>query len=269
VTTVAEYRASKELFTNLTLRELRSKYKRSFLGWTWSLATPLANMVVYTIVFAYFLKIPPKNFTGHPSGLQVYALYLLCGMLPWNYFQISVTSSIGSLVNNSSLIKKTYFPRTLLPGSVVGAGLVSHLIEMSLLLVALLAFGNWRALAFLPFVFLLTAIMMVFALGLGLMLSALNIYFRDIEHFAGILFLVWMYMTPIIYPISVIHSQKLQDLLKLNPMTDAVAAYRAVLYDGRLPGALGLSYFAIWAIATMVAGLMVFSRLEAGIAEEL
>jgi ABC-2 type transport system permease protein len=269
VTSVAEYRASKELFTNLALRELRSKYKRSFFGWAWSLATPLATMLVYTLVFAYFLRIPSKNFTGHPSGLQVYALYLLCGLLPWNYFQISVTSCIGSLVGNSTLIKKTYFPRTLLPGAVVGAGLVSHLIEMGLLLVALLAFGNWRALVFLPVVFALTAIMMMFALGFGLMLSALNIYFRDIEHFVGILFLVWLYMTPIIYPISVIHSHKLQLLLKLNPMTDAVGAYRAALYDGRLPGALGFSYFALWAIAAFVVGLLVFNRLEAGIAEEL
>lgn len=269
MTTVAEYRSSKELFANLMLRELRSKYKRSFFGWTWSLATPLANMAVYTIVFAYFLRISSSNFTGDPSGLRVYALYLLCGMLPWNYFQIGVMSSIGSLVSNSTLIKKSYFPRTLLPGSVIGAGLVSHLIEMGLLVVALLGFGDWRAVVYLPFVILLTAIMMVFALGFGLMLSALNIYFRDIQHFVGILFLVWLYMTPIIYPLGVIHSHKLQFILKINPMTDAVNSYRAVMYNGRFPGAYELVYFAVWALVMLAAGLYVFNRLEAGIAEEL
>jgi ABC-2 type transport system permease protein len=268
MTSVAEYRASKELFSNLTLRELRSKYKRSFLGWAWSLVNPLANMIVYTIVFRYFLRIPTANFTGHPSGLQVYALFLLCAMLPWNFFQVSVSSCIGSLTGNASLIKKTYFPRQLLPGAAVGAAIVTHFIEMGLLVVALLAFGNWRTVIFLPFVLLLSMFMALFALGFGLMLSALNTYFRDIEHFMSIIFLAWLYLTPIIYPISVVPATY-QNLLKLNPMTDATLSYRAVLYDGRLPGALQFSYFAIWAIIALIVGLIVFNRLESGIAEEL
>jgi ABC-type polysaccharide/polyol phosphate export permease len=266
MTSVTQYRSSRELFANLALRELRSKYKRSFLGWAWSLATPLANMVIFTIVFAYFLHI--KLLPGQPSGLDVYALYLLCGMLPWNFFQLGVMSCIASLVSNSALIKKTYFPRELLPGAAVGAGLVSHMIEMGLLLVALMAFGNWRAAAFLPFVVLLTLLMAIFALGFGLALSALNIYFRDVQHFVGILFLVWLYMTPIIYPLSVV-PQQYQVILKLNPMTDAVLSYRAVMYSGTFPGVYELSYFAAWAIGALIVGLIVFNRLEAGIAEEL
>ena len=139
---------------------------------------------------------------------------------------------------------------------------------MGLLLVALLAFGNWRALVFLPFVVLLTVLMALFALGLGLMLSAFNVYFRDIQHFMGILFLVWLYMTPIIYPLSVVPA-RYQSLLKLNPMTDAVLCYRAAWYDGTHPGWLELGYFAAWAIGTFVVGMIVFNRLEAGLAEEL
>jgi ABC-2 type transport system permease protein len=266
MTSVATYQASRELYSNLVLRELRSKYKRSFLGWAWSLAYPLATMVVYTIVFKYFLHVKPSP--GDPSGLDVYALFLLCALLPWNFFQISVMGSIGSLVANESLIKKTYFPREVLPGATVGANLVSHVIEMGLLLVALVAFGNWRALVYLPIVVILTMLMATFALGLGLLLSVFNVYFRDVQHFMGILFLVWIYMTPIIYPITVVPPH-FQSLLKINPMTDATLSYRAVLYDGTTPGWLQLAYFAAWAIGTFAVGLLVFNRLEPGLAEEL
>lgn len=266
MTSLATYRRSRELYSNLVLRELRSKYKRSFLGWAWSLAYPLATMVVYTLVFKYFLHIKPAP--GDPSGLNIYALFLLCALLPWNFFQMSVNSCIGSLTANESLIKKSYFPREVLPAATVGANLVSHLIEMGLLLVALVAFGNWRAALWLPVVLLLTLIMAIFGLGFGMMLSVFNVYFRDIQHFMGILFLAWVYLTPIIYPITVV-PPKYQTLLKLNPMTDASLSYRAVLYDGRAPGWLQLTYFTVWAIVMLVVGLLVFNRLEPGLAEEL
>ena len=266
MTSVAVYRSSRELYTNLVLRELRSKYKRSFLGWAWSTVNPLAIMVVYTLVFKYFLRIhvPP----GEPSGLNVFALWLLCAMLPWNYFQNSVSGSIVSLTGNSNLIKKTYFPRELLPGATVGANLVSHAIEMGLLLVALLAFGNYRALEFLPFTLFLMLVMATFALGFGLLLSALNVYFRDIEHFMTIVFLVWLYLTPIIYPITAVPAH-IRSILKLNPMTDASLCFRATLYDGTHPGWLELGYFVTWAAAMVVIGLVVFSKLEGRLAEEL
>jgi ABC-2 type transport system permease protein len=266
MTSISTYRASRELFNNLALRELRSKYKRSFLGFAWSLAYPLAMMVVYTLVFKYFLHIRPAP--GVPSGLNVFALFLLCALLPWNFFQLSVLSCIGSLTGNESLIKKTYFPREVLPAATVGANVVFHMIEMGLLLVALLAFGNWRAIVYLPFVVLLTLLMCLFSLGFGLMLSAINVYFRDVQHFMGILFLAWLYLTPIIYPITYVPA-RYQTLLKINPMTDATLSYRAAWYDGTHPGWLELLYFAAWAIGMMVVGWIVFNRLEAGLAEEL
>ena len=264
---VSGYAGYRELYTNLTLRELRSKYKRSFLGWTWSLVNPLVNMTVYTVVFSVFLK--ARLAPGEPSGLHVFALYLLCGLLPWNYFSSAVNGSIGSIVGNSNLIKKTYFPRQLIPASSVGAALVTHLIEMGLLLVVMLAFGNWRAVVFVPVVLLLIAITTVAGLGLGLLLSVLNVYFRDIEHFTGILFLVWFYATPIVYPFGVIHSHTLQEALKVNPMTDIVLAFQASLYDGRWPSALGVAYGAGFAIVALLVGSRVFTAMEGRLAEEL
>jgi ABC-2 type transport system permease protein len=267
MTSVADYRASRELYVNLTLRELRAKYKRSFLGWAWSMVNPLATMIVYTIVFSVFFKVG-ANVTGYPSGLRVYALALMCALLPWNFFQGCVFGGIGSIVSNGPLIKKTYFPRQLLPAAAAGATLVSHMIEMGLLLIALLAFGNWRAAVFIPMVLLLTVVTATFGLGMGLLLSALNVYFRDIEHFLAILFLVWLYLTPIIYPFSIVPSQY-QGIVKLNPMTDMALSYRAVWYNGTWPGWFELGYYTIWAVGMIVAGLFVFNRLETGLAEEL
>lgn len=266
---LAEYRAHRELLTHLTLRELRSKYKRSFFGWAWSLATPLVNMIVYSIVFSYFFH--AAVLPGEPSGLHIYALFLMCGMLPFNFMQGAVMGCIATLIGNGNLIKKTYFPRELLPASTVFSNLVSHFIEMGILLVALLAFGNWRALVYLPITIVLILLTTIFALGLGLALSVLNVYFRDIQYFMTIFFVVWFFMTPVVYSLDTLThvSSVVKDLLKLNPMTDAVLSFRATLYDGTHPGWLEFSYFAIFAIGLYFVGRAIFNRFEGRLAEEL
>src|SRR5262249_24815649 len=153
----------------------------------------------------------------------------------------------------------------------VFSSLVSHLIEMSLLLVALLAFGNWRALPYLPITLILIALRTLFSLGLGLALSVLNVYFRDIQYLMTIVFVVWFFMTPIVYSLDHLGhvSGAVKDLLKLNPMTDAVLSFRATLYDGTHPGWFEFSYFAIAAIACYFIGRAVFHRFEGRLAEEL
>lgn len=268
MTALSEYRGSRELFNNLTLRELRSKYKRSFLGWAWSLVNPLVNTMVYTIVFLYFLHI--KGTAAEPSGLNVFALRLLCAMLPFNFFQNSVFGCIGTLVGNGGLIKKTYFPRALLPASSVAANLVSHAIEMGLLVIVLLCFGQWRLIPFLPIVAFLMLVTAVFSLGFGMLASILNVYFRDIEHFMVILFLVWMYGTPIIYTFQQIGNNPLIiDLLRANPMTEMALSFQAVLYAGALPSPVDVGYYVLSAIVVLLIGHLVFQRLEGRLAEEL
>ena len=253
-----EYGKYKELFYNLTLRDLRSKYKRSVIGWGWSMINPLANMLIYTIVFSMLLHIHPPQ--GIPSGINNYALMLLAAMLPFNFFQGSVMESMGSLVGNQNLIQKTYFPRELLPAATVASKVVSHLIEMGLLLVAVVAWGNWRALMYLPFVIVLMVVVTVFGLGLAFLFSIGNVFYRDIYHFSGIFFFLWMFLTPIAYPFYIVgggldgnplagatisaphiihvlgHALSLGTLFKLNPMTDAVLSFQAFLYNGQLPG---------------------------------
>lgn len=264
MTLISSYRDSRELFVNLTLRELRSKYKRSFLGWVWSLVTPLATMAVYTIVFRLFFR------AGPPLGvhkLNVFSLWLLCALLPWTFFSNSLVGSIGSLIGNASLISKSYFDRWLLPAANVGAALVSHLIEMGVLVIALLAFGDWEALPFLPVVVMLIALTAIAGLGTGLLLSAINVYFRDVQHFISIALMIWFYLTPIIYPIET--ARQYAKFVKLNPMTEMANCFRAVLYYARFPSAVDLGYFAGFALVMMVIGWTVFNRLQAGFAEEL
>src|SRR5947208_12188399 len=148
MTSLAELARSRELFLNLTLRELRGKYKRSVLGWGWSLLNPLSTMLIYTLVFSVFLKVTVAP--GEPSGLDVFPLFLLCGLLPWNFLGNSMTAGMDSLVSNANLIKKVFFPREVLVLATVGSWLFTFLIELAVLGVALLLAGNvilpWLAL---------------------------------------------------------------------------------------------------------------------------
>lgn len=260
-----EVRNSRELFANLTLRELRSKYKRSWLGWGWSMVNPLAYTAIYTIVFHFVLRAAPSPGV---NGLSVFALWLLCALLPWNFFQMSVNAAISSLPANDNLIKKSYFPRQLLPMSSVAAALVSHFIEMGLLILALAAFGDYEAFFFLPMTFFLIMMMVVFATGLGLLLGVANVYFRDVQYFMTILFLAWMYLTPIVYPPTVLHGTA-EFLAKLNPMTDATIAFRDGLYYGTLPSPIELGAVITAAAITFAIGWTVFAKHEGRLVEEL
>lgn len=274
MTTLAEYAASRELVANLTLRELRAKYKRSLLGWAWSLLNPLATMLIFTLVFRFFLKIEPPR--GEPSGLKNFGFYLMCGLLGWNYLTAGVMGSIGTLIGNANLVKKTYFPRELLVGSLVASSLVSFLIEVGLLALALMFFGN-MVLPFLPVTLLLVVLLTLFASGLGLAFSVLNVYFRDVEHLVNIMFQVWFYLTPIVYPIDLVpphavmfgYSVPARAILELNPMVGFVESFRDLLYDLRMPPLATLAYLVVTSVVVFGAGLYLFGRLEGRLAEEL
>src|SRR3954469_9766148 len=167
----AELVSARELMVNLTLRELRGKYKRSVLGWTWSLLNPLASMIIFTIVFSFFLKVKPP--VGDPSGLHNFAFFLLCGMLPWNFLSNGMMGGMSALIGNANLIKKVYFPREILVSAVVAAFDVSFLIELGVLAVAFLVVGN-MVIPWIPVVLFLVALLTVFVLGIALTVSVLN-----------------------------------------------------------------------------------------------
>jgi lipopolysaccharide transport system permease protein len=273
-TKLAEYIDSGDLTVNLTLRELRSRYKKSFLGWSWSLLNPLSTVIVYSIVFAFFLKIKPP--VGDPSGLDNFAAFLLCGLLPWNYLQGGMNASMGSLIGNANLIKKVYFPREVFVVSAIGSLLVSFLIELGVLCAILLIMGN-MVLPWIPVVLVIVVIQSFFVLGIGFLLSVLNVYFRDVQHLVSISLMALFYSAPIVYPISVVPKEAeiggitipLREIYNLNPLVVLVECYRDAMYDLRFPPALSILYLIGWSIVLMAIGLVVFQKLDRRLAEEV
>lgn len=269
-----EYADARELTLNLTLRELRTRYKKSVLGWTWSLMNPLATMLIFTLVFSFFLKVQPSP--GNPSGLNSFALFLLCGLLPWNFLSAGMSTTTESLLGNQNLIKKVYFPREIIVFSTVLSLFVTFVIEMGVLTVALLIVGN-MVLPWLPLLFVLMVIEAGLVLGLGLMLSTLNVYFRDIRYLISISLTALFYSMPIVYPIRVVpvHAHVLGVLIPfrqiylLNPLVRMVQSYRAVLYDLRFPAFGDVAYLVLWAVGLCVLGFWVFRKCERRLVEEL
>jgi ABC-2 type transport system permease protein len=271
MTSVLELRRHRELFANLTLRELRGKYKRSALGWGWSMVNPLAQMAIFSVVFGYFLEVEPP--VGDPSRLHVFAFFLLGGLLPWTFLANGLTAGMGSLLANANLVKKVWFPRELLVGATVASFGVSFLIELGVFAVALLIAGN-MVLPWLVPVLGVVAIQAVFVLGLALALSVWNVYFRDLEYLVGIALQFWFYATPIVYPIKVVEDALddkpvLLDLYRLNPMTRFAEVYRDLLYSMRGPTLTNLAYLVACAAVALAIGLTTFGRLQGRLAEEL
>lgn len=266
---VPEFLTRRELLWNLTLRELRGRYKRTILGFGWSLLNPLATMLIFTVVFAYVLKITPPP--GDPSRLDVFALWLLCGVLPWNFFAAGTVTSMGSMVAGANLVKKVRFPREHLVFAGVGALLITYFIELGLLIVALVVFGN-MVFVWLPVLLVIIVLLTAFVTGIGLVLAALNVYFRDLSHLWTIFSMAWFYATPVVYPISLIEdrgSRTLTFVYGLNPMTRFVEATRRVLYDLRMPTPETFVYLFLMAVVTLGFGLWVFGKLSPRFAEEL
>lgn len=275
ISDVREIVGARELLGNLVQRELRGKYKGTALGWGWSLVNPLASTAIFTVVFSAILRIEPPIGVG---GLHNYALFLLCGLLTWNFFSGAISSGMGVLTGNSNLIKKTYFPRRLLVVANVAALFVTYGIEMVVLAVVFLLFGV-NVLPWIPLVLVVMAIAALFGLGIGMFLSVVNVYFRDTAHFVTIALQIWFYASPIIYPISLVEATRdsagwagtfrIADIYQLNPMVGLIEAIRAMWYEGRWPDFGSLGYVLAVAFVVLLLGNLVFGKLEKRLAEEL
>jgi lipopolysaccharide transport system permease protein len=261
-----------ELLTNLTLREMRGRFKRSTLGWLWSVINPLASIAIYTLVFGVFLEVEPP--VGDPSGLHVYGFFLVCGLLPWTFLTSGLNGAAASIVANEGLVKKVYFPRWVLPASSTLAWLANFGVELIVLGVVLLVAGN-LVVPWIPVVIALMVLEAGFVLGLGLLLSAANAYFRDVQHFMAIALNIWFYATPILYPPEQIPADSeflgvaVRDLLAINPMAVFVDSYRAVLYDLTWPSPAQWAAMVGVTAVSLALGAAAFRRLEPRLAEEL
>jgi len=273
------YLRSRELLLNLIQREVRGKYKRTALGQLWSLANPIAAIIIYTFVFSFIFEI--QSPVGDPSGLENYALFLVCGLLPWLFFSRVLGQGVEVIVANAGLVQKVYFPRVVLPLSLTASIFFSWVFEMGVLVLALLILQAFGLVPLLPLVLVFMFLLAVFASGLAMIASIINVYFRDMFYLLSIALQFWFYLTPILYPVSLVETQSeklgsipgtqigLIDFYQLNPMETFVAIFRNLLYDNRLPSADVVFVALLWTAVTATVGFGLFAKKEKQMAELL
>lgn len=253
----------RELFGNLFRRDLQAKYRGSALGVLWTVANPLMLMAVYLLVFGVVWK---TRFTtgGH------YALFLLSGLALWTFFSAALQSSTRSMLDNANLIRKTRFPRQLVPLSVVGAHLVSFVAMLLLVLVLnFVALDRVRATEWLAIP--LAALFVCVVAGLALAAASLNVLFRDVEFIVAAVLVPLFFLTPILYPLSTLarHQHVIEAIHWANPLSPAIEAVRAPLFLGRMPFWGDALYLVVAAVAALALGAFVFSRVDDQIAIEV
>lgn len=248
--------AYRELLYFLIWRDIKVRYKQTVLGAMWAVIQPLTMMIIFTIFFSRLVRIPTD---GIPSGLFYYA-----GLSLWMFFSNAVMNGASSLLGNTNLITKVYFPKLIIPAAAMLAAVVDFAIASILLVALLIYYGygeTWEVLLLLP-ISLLTTIL---ALGVGILSSALNAKYRDVRYVLPFLLQVWMFITPIIYPASVV-PKPWRWLLALNPLTGIVEAYRASLFGQRIHWQ-SLSYATLFAVVLLSFSAYIFRRMEKSFAE--
>lgn len=248
----------------MTDRELKATYLGSFFGLAWGVINPLALMAVYGIVFGYFFKTKPDP----SSGTDSYMLFLMCGLVPWQFFTQTVSSCADVLTKNSNLIKKAVgFPSEILPVVTVFSQVISHLIGVAVLIFLTIGL-NGRLSPWVFFIFVYIFFVVMLTIGLGWILSSLSIYLKDLKQVVGLILMAGFFFTPIFYPTSNIPAS-VQWILKLNPMFHMVEGYRLTILAGRPPVINGLIYLAAVSAVTFAIGGIFFRRLKPGFAEVL
>ncbi len=249
----------RELLKTNVKKEIRGRYKGSFLGVLWSFINPLLQVVVYAIVFPYLMRGSSDN----------YLLYLVTGIIPWNFFLVTVNQGMTTIKSNAGIIKKVYFPREILPISAVASGLVNFLISCIIIL-AFCIFGGVgiaSSIIYLPIILLIQTIMI---LGLVFGLSAINVYIQDTEYIVGFVLNMMFYGTPIIYELSLFSDAGLlYQLVSLNPMTVVIQSYRDVFLYQQTPDMMKLFFVFLFSMALLVIGFLIFKAAEKRFAEEL
>ena len=266
---VTDVYRSRDLLWNLTLRELRTKYRRSFLGWAWSMLNPLSQILIYGFVFGTLLGGGAP--VGVPSGLDNFAFWLLCGLLPWNFFGLVTSLGLGAISANAGLVRRVAFPREVLVFSNALHACVQFSIEMTLLFIVLL-FGGAHFLPWIPVVILTSLLLAVFATGIAMALSVLAVYFRDVSYLWAIVTQVWFFATPIVYAPTLLEEKAptwIYNILQLNPMNGFVEVYRRLLYDGAAPGLTTMAGLVVISAASLTIGWTIFHRMSRRLPEEV
>lgn len=247
----------RELLKTSIKKDIGGKYKHSFLGVIWSFLNPLLQIAVYAIIFPLIMR----------NNIENYTVYMVCGLIPWNFFVTAINRSSFVMVENGNILKKVYFPREILPISLVTSEAITFIISAIIILIFTVAHGiqlTWLVLLF-P---LILIVQYVIILGISFIVSSITVYFRDLQHFLGIFLQLLFYATPIVYAIDVIPAS-FQWILKVNPMTYLIDAYRAIFYSATMPNLKILAIVFAIGIVLCCVGYFIFSKLQKKFAEEL
>jgi ABC-2 type transport system permease protein len=238
----------KDLLIELVKREIKARYKQSILGYAWVILVPLLNLLVLSVVFSYFIRIP--------TGGTPYVIFLFTGLVPWTFTANSISFATQSVIANTSLITKIYLPREVFPIATILAKMVDFLLTCLVLVALLIIFGVSFKLTmlFVPVIFFFHFLLVV---GISLFLSALNVFFRDVENVIGVLLTIWMYITPILYPQELI-PPAFVPFFNLNPMMPIINAYRNTILYGMMPSWQSFAYAIGVSTLTFVLGYRFF-----------
>jgi lipopolysaccharide transport system permease protein len=251
----SEYR---ELLYQLTLRDLRLRYKQTVMGFGWAVFMPLLNTALFSVIFT---RVAPID-TGVP-----YPVWAYCGLAVWNFFGGGVKFATNSLAGNMNLVTKVYFPREVLPFSAVLVSAVDFLVSTSVLALLMFWYGirPGAALLFLPFLLLLQ---MMFTTAVSLVLSMANVFFRDVKYLVEMLMTMWMFATSVVYPVDRIGG-RLGMLMTINPMTPLVDAFRSAILYNQMPDMRGLAYVTVVSALCLTGSWLMFHRAEFKFAESV
>ena len=249
-----EYR---ELLKTSISKDVRGKYKNSVLGILWSFLNPLLQIAVYAIVFPLIMK----------SNLPNYTVFLCCGLIPWNFFSAAISRTSFTMIENGNIIKKVYFPREVLPISVVTSEAINFIISTIIILAFVLGYGMGlsKFLIFYPLVLLVQYILLI---GISFIVSSVTVYFRDLQQFIGIALQLLFYATPIVYAPNTI-PENFQWILKFNPMTYVINGYRDIFYYKQMPDLSSMVMVLGVGLIVCLAGYFIFNKLQRRFAEEL
>jgi lipopolysaccharide transport system permease protein len=250
-----------ELIFSFAKRELLARYKGSALGIAWAVLTPVVMIAIFTFIFAGIFG---ARFGANDSHWD-YALYLFCGLLPWTMFQEAIQQSANTIVAHSNLVKRVVFPLEALPAAQVFAALGTQLFATVALLIATLIIrqrlevtGLWLPVVLIP--------QLLFALGSAWLIASLGVFLRDITQGITLLLMAWMYLTPIIYPESIV-PERFRTFINLNPFTSLIRSYRRIFLDGAAPDWRGLAYFTVIALVIFIFGYWWFARTRKSFAD--
>ena len=248
----------RQMIFSLVKRDLRGRYKGSVFGFLWTFLNPLLQLVVYTFVFSFLLK----------SEIENYYLFLFVALIPWLFFSTAITGGSGSVLHQSGMVTKIYFPREVLPISHVTSAFINMLYSFIVVFIVIIIARvpvSPVALLYLPVVMIVEYFL---ALGITMLVSAITVYFRDLEFILSIFMMAWQYLTPVMYSVDIV-PEHLMKLFMLNPMTPITIAYRDILYYAKAPDLSTLLLAIGMSVAFMLIGFWAFGKLKKRFAEEM